>query len=105
METRETYRVQNEAEHQPAPEQPRKRHPVPIKELPTRDRVLLQALLQLAARDLLAFHPSEQVGWMVYFLEQYEAYSLDRYDHPTHALNALDALQKDIKLRLTTHTW
>lgn len=91
-------------EHRPE-ETPRRRRPVPIAALPTKDRLLLQALLQLSAEYIMRFHPSEQVGWLNYLLEQLDVESLAKYDRHTHANYVLRALAQEISDRLDTGRW
>lgn len=86
-------------------EPPRKRRPVPIAALPTKDRLLLQALLQLSAEHILRFHPSEQVGWLNYLLEQLDVAHLAKYHRYTHANYVLQALRREITDRLETGRW
>jgi len=84
---------------------PTKRHPVPIAALPTKDRLTLQCLLQLATELIIRFHPSEQVGWLNYLLEQLDVQNLAKYNRFTHAENTLRALRREISARLDTGCW
>lgn len=83
----------------------RRRHPVPIATLPTKDRLLLQALLQLSAERIVSFHPSEQVGWLNFLLEQLDVEQLAKYKRYTHANYVLQALRREITERLETGRW
>lgn len=83
---------------------PRRRR-MAIPPLPTKDRLTLQVFLQLASELIIRFHPSEQVGWLNYLLEQLDVQNLAKYKRLTHAENTLRALRREISDRLESGTW
>ena len=81
----------------------RRRHPIPPDRYATPSQRALQQTLDLAARAVKRFHPSLQVGWLVYLLERLEAlYEKDEFHH---VQPILEALMQDIQGRLEHGIW